>query len=98
MGERLPKSEAERMIDEQVAMHGSTTLRQGSLWNTIKYIIYNFLTVKVMIPDYSEILIKNNITTRRKTAAVFYAILEKAKAEEIRPIQVTWSHRIRMIL
>ena len=53
--------------------------------------MYNVLTVKVMIPDYSEILSKNNITTRRKTAAVFYAILEKAKAEEIRPIQVTWS-------
>ena len=31
MGERLPKSEAERMIDEQVELRGSTTLRQGSL-------------------------------------------------------------------
>ena len=31
MGERLRKSDAERMIDEQVELRGSTTLRQGSL-------------------------------------------------------------------
>ena len=62
MGKHLSKSEAARLIDEQVEMHGSTT--------------------------FDEVLSRNNITTRREIAALFYSVLEKANAEQIQPVQV----------
>ena len=62
MGDRMSKSEAEQLIDEQVELHGSVTL--------------------------NEILARNNITSRRGICAVFYSVLEKAKADHIQPVQV----------
>ena len=45
---------------------------------------------------FDDILKKNNITSRRGIASAFYALLTKAKAEEIVPTQVFSTNRNKL--